>query len=188
MRKIVFDIETTDSGPIVDPSQMNIALVCIHDSKEDKYSCYLQEELSGLWGILEYSDALIGYNSNHFDIPLLNKYYPGDLTRIKSVDLLEEIKKSLGRRLKLEKVAQGTLGVGKSGDGLQAIRWWKAGEIEKVKKYCMDDVKITKEIYDYAIANGEIKYKEGADVKTLKIDTSNWDKKEGGGMTHTMPF
>jgi hypothetical protein len=25
---------------------------------------------------------LVGYNSEHFDIPILNKYYPGDLTEI----------------------------------------------------------------------------------------------------------
>ena len=55
----------------------------------------------------------MGYNSNHFDIPLLNKYYPGDLTRIKSIDLLEEIRKSLGRRLRLDSVAEATIGAKK---------------------------------------------------------------------------
>ena len=72
---------------------------------------------------------LITFNGDHFDIPLLNKYYPGDLTHIKSIDLLESIRESLGRRLRLDSVAQATIGAKKSADGLQAVRWWRVGEV-----------------------------------------------------------
>lgn len=188
MRKIVFDIETTDAGIGFDPSQMDLAVVAIHDSETDEYSCYTESELGNLWPILERADMLIGYNSNHFDIPLLNKYYAGDLLGIKSLDILEEIKKVLGRRLKLDKIAQGTLGVGKSGHGLEAVNWWKKGEVEKVKNYCIDDVKITKKIYDFALVNKKLKYKEGNEVLTLPIDPSDWENKDESSMTHTMPF
>jgi DEAD/DEAH box helicase domain-containing protein len=132
---------------------------------------------------------LIGYNSDHFDIPLLNKYYSGDLTQIKSLDILKEIKNSLGRRIKLDSVAEGTLGKKKIGHGLEAITWWRDGEIEKVKKYCQEDVKITKEVYEYALKNGALKYKDLSENKEIKLDTSEWEKEEeGGAMTHTLPF
>ena len=75
---------------------------------------------------------LIGFNSDHFDIPLLNKYYPGDLTKIKSLDLLVEVKRSLGRRLRLDTIAEATLGMKKSGHGLEATRWWKEGKADLV--------------------------------------------------------
>lgn len=188
MRKIVFDIETANSAFTADPKDMELSVIAVYDSVEDEYSSFTKEELSDLWPILEHADMLIGYNSNHFDIPILDKYYAGDLTRIKSLDLLEEIKKSLGRRLKLEKIARGTLGRGKSGDGLEAVRWWKEGKVEKVKKYCIEDVRITKDVYDYALQNGELKYKEGSDTKILKLDTSDWEDKKDSSMTHTMPF
>lgn len=188
MRKIVFDIETADSAFAIDVRDMELSVIAIHDSLDDKYLSYTKDELSDLWPILERADMLIGYNSNHFDLPILNKYYPGDLMRIRSLDILEEIKKTLGRRLKLEKIAQGTLGRGKSGDGLEAVRWWKAGEVEKVKKYCIEDVRITKDIYDYALKNNELKYKEGKDIKLLQIDTSEWEETPGSSLTHTMPF
>ena len=100
MRKIVFDIETKNFFNDVgknDPSLLDIALVAIHDSETDSYSSYLEDELVKLWPILERADMLIGFNSDHFDIPLLNKYYPGDLTKIKSLDILKEIKDSYGR-------------------------------------------------------------------------------------------
>ena len=96
-------------------------MVCVHDSQTNKYSSYLKDEFHKLWPLLEQADILVGYNSEHFDTPILNRYYAGDLTKIKSVDLLKEVKQVLGRRLKLDNIAQATLGVGKSGDGLEIL-------------------------------------------------------------------
>src|SRR4030066_2550848 len=113
MRKIVFDIETKNC--LSEVEKIDLALVAIHDSLTDSYSSYLEEELVKLWPILEHADMLIGFNSDHFDIPILNKYYPGDLTKIKSLDILKEIKNSYGRRFKLDNIAEATLGKKKSG-------------------------------------------------------------------------
>jgi len=137
MKKIIFDIETRNTFEDVgkaDPTLLDLSVVCAHDSETGDYLTYTQEELLNLWPILEKADMLIGYNSDHFDIPILNKYYPGDLTRIKSLDILKEIKKSLGRRIRLNLVAEGTLGRKKTGNGLEAVVWWKNGEIDKIKK------------------------------------------------------
>jgi DEAD/DEAH box helicase domain-containing protein len=131
---------------------------------------------------------IIGYNSDHFDIPILNKYFSGDLTKIKSLDLLKEIKNSLGRRIKLDTVAEATLGRNKIGHGLEAIVWWRNGEKDKVIKYCTEDVRITKDIYEYALKNKSLKYLDGKDMKEIKLDTSNWDKKDDSAMTFTLPF
>ena len=90
MRKIVFDIETKNIFEDVgraDPALLDIAVVGIHDSLTNSYTSYLEEDLPKLWSIIEKADILIGYNSDHFDIPLLNKYYPGDLTDRKSTRL-----------------------------------------------------------------------------------------------------
>ncbi len=189
MRKIIFDCETsnlfTDVGSS-DSSALDLSVVCIYDSETGEYSSYFQNELKNLWPILEKADLLIGYNSDHFDIPLLNKYYSGDLTKIKSLDLLKEIKNSLGRRLKLDTIAEATLGKNKSGHGLEATTWWKQGKYEEVKKYCLDDVKITKEIYEYALKNGILKFKDAGVIKDIKLDTSKWDDKPQSAITHTL--
>src|SRR3989338_3783792 len=191
MRKVTFDIETSNLFSDVgsnDPAKLALSVVCVHDSETDSYSSYLEEDLGKLWPILEKTDMLIGYNSDHFDIPLLNKYYPGDLTKIKSLDLLKEIRASLGRRVKLDDIAEATLGKKKIGHGLEAIVWWKNGEKDKVVKYCLEDVKITKELYQYALKNKHVKYREGTVVKDIKLDPSNWEKTGETAMTHTMPF
>ncbi len=191
MRKITFDIETTgtfaDAGSS-NPADLDIAVVALHDSETNEYSYYLKEDFPKLWKILEHTDMLIGYNSDHFDIPLLNKYFPGELTHIKSLDILKEIYTSLGRRLKLDTVAEATLGESKSANGLQSIRWWKEGEIQKVCDYCVQDVKVTKRVYDFALKHGKLKYKDLGKVRDINIDTSKWEDKEDVALTHTLPF
>ena len=61
--------------------------------------------------------------------------------------------------MKLDQLAEGTLGENKSGHGSEVMNWWKSGEIEKIRKYCIDDVRITKELYDYALANQKLFFK-----------------------------
>jgi DEAD/DEAH box helicase domain-containing protein len=191
MKKVVFDIETSNVFQDVasnDPAALDMSVCCIYDYETDKYSSYTKETLNEMWPIFEKADLIIGYNSDHFDIPILNKYFSGDLTKIKSLDLLKEIKNSLGRRIKLDTVAEATLGRNKIGHGLEAIVWWRNGEKDKVIKYCTEDVRITKDIYEYALKNKSLKYLDGKDIKEIKLDTSNWDKKDDSAMTFTLPF
>jgi|SRR3989344_8322832 len=191
MRKVVFDIETKNFFNDVgknDPALLDIALVAIHDSETNSYSSYLEEDLAKLWSILERADILIGFNSDHFDIPLLNKYYPGDLTKIKSIDILQEIKNVYGRRMRLDQLAEGTLSKNKSGGGADAMDWWKLGDIERVRAYCIDDVKLTKELYDYALSNNKLIFKEGGKLNEIKLDTQNWEKPSNHKLTFSLPF
>lgn len=190
MRTVTFDIETANwlGEGRTQPADLQIALVGIHDSLTDTYDSFLEADLPRLWKILEETDLLIGYNSDHFDIPLLNKYYPGDLTRIKSIDLMKEIYDVLGRRMRLDAVADGTIGKKKSGHGGQSLVWWRNGEVEKVRKYCIKDVELTKNLYEYALANGHLKYRELGSLHEVKLDTSKWSMPQSGAMTYTLGF
>lgn len=192
MRKVVFDIETRNIFSEVgknDPTLLDISIVAAYDSETDSYDSYAVEELPRLWPIIERADMLIGFNSDHFDIPLLNKYYPGDITSIKSLDILNEVKNALGRRIRLDTLAEGTLGSKKSGHGLQATRWWKEGKVDLIRKYCIDDVRLTKELYDYARKHKKLKYADVGTVREIKLDTSNWESVGSKSvMTHTLPF
>lgn len=191
MRYIVFDLETQNIFQEVgssDPTALDISVATVYDSETDKYTTVTIDEIEQLWPIIEQADALVGYNSNHFDIPLLNKYYPGDLTQIKSIDLLEDIKLSLGRRLRLDSVAQATVGAKKSADGLQAVRWWKEGNVKDIMKYCEQDVRVTKEVFEFARKNGFVKFKDGTRNRELPLDTKHWEEKEDVALTHSLLF
>ncbi len=190
MRAITFDIETKMTaivGGRLDVNQMELTVVGIHDTETGEYTSYLMDELPKLWPIIESADMLIGFNSDTFDVPLLNRYYPGDLTKIRSLDLLSEVHKALGRRVRLQSLAEATLGKGKKGDGLKAMEWWDQGLYDKVREYCIEDVRITRELYDYAMKNGHLKYKDLNQKREVKIDTSAWESPaEGHALTHTL--
>ncbi len=194
MRAITFDIESISDSVVrghIDVREQELTVVAIHDSETGEYSSYFKEELPKLWPIIERADMLIGFNSDSFDIPLLNRYYPGDMTHIRSLDLMSEVQKALGRRIRLQSLAEATLGRGKSGDGAKAGAWWKDGEKEKVRDYCIEDVRITRELYDYALLHGILKYKDLRDIRDIKLDISLWNCKTvptSAAMTHALPL
>ncbi|MBI4088666.1 ribonuclease H-like domain-containing protein [Candidatus Kaiserbacteria bacterium] len=193
MRAITFDIETVFDSVVrghIDVNEQELTVVAIHDSETGEYSSYFKEDLPRLWPILERTDMLIGFNSNTFDIPLLNRYYPGNLSYIRSLDLLAEVQKVLGRRVRLQSLAEATLGKGKTGDGIKASEWWKEGKRNKVAEYCIDDVRLTRELYDYALLHGMLKYKDLRNIRDIKFDTSLWGKTDVSipAMTHALPL
>ncbi|MDO8593835.1 MAG: ribonuclease H-like domain-containing protein [bacterium] len=194
MRAITFDIESISDSVVrghIDVNEQELTVVAIHDSDTGEYSSFFKEDLHRLWPILENADMLIGFNSDSFDIPLLNRYYPGSLSHIRSLDLLSEVQKVLGRRIRLQALAEATLGRGKKGDGLKAGQWWKEGKRDQVAEYCIEDVRLTRELYDYALAHSVLKYKDLRDIRDIKMDTSLWGLPAttiAPAMTHALPL
>lgn len=160
--EVVFDIETQNSFADVnnDFKKLKVSVVSLYRSDTNTYHSFTEAELSQFWPIIEKADRIIGYNSEHFDLPVLNNYYLGDLQTLPHLDIMKVIKEELGFRLKLADLAAATLDdVNKSADGLQAIKWWKEGKIDEIKKYCEQDVKVTKDIYDFGRENKQLFYK-----------------------------
>ncbi len=191
MKILTFDIETTNTFDEVgspNAADLDLAVICVHDNETDEMTHYFKEDLSKLWPLIEQADMLVSYNGDHFDIPLLNKYYAGDLTQIKSLDLLVEIRKTLGRRIKLDDVASATLGQKKSADGLQSIVWWRQGKIDEVVAYCKQDVVVTKNVYDYAMQNGHVLYEKNGIKEQIALDTTNWEKPAENNLAPTLGF
>ena len=155
-REVVLDIETQNTFQDVgayNPALLSISVIGCYFYETDTFETFLEADLPKLWPRLEKSDRVIGYNLFGFDYPCMQRYYTGDFRKIPTVDLMLEIEKRIGFRVKLDTVAQATLGMGKSGDGLKAVEYWKKGEIEKLCDYCLQDVKVTRDIYDYALLN-----------------------------------
>ncbi|MEQ1499942.1 MAG: ribonuclease H-like domain-containing protein [Parcubacteria group bacterium] len=182
MRKIVFDIETKNIFQDVgsrNPADLDISVVGVYDYETNKYETFLQEEFEKMWPIFQKADMMITFNGEYFDIPLINKYYQkaglGDIKTIRSLDIFKEIKNSSGRWLKLDKIAEGTFGINKIGYGLEAVTWWRQGQIDKIREYCLSDVKITKDVYEFAMKNKKLIFKEGPFTKEVKLDTKHWE-------------
>jgi len=176
LKKIVFDLETQKEFAEVGGRNRNHLLkvsVCgVYDYAQDKYLIFEEGELSQMAPLFQQADQLIGFNSKNFDVPVLQPYMDFDLSEVPHLDLLQEVEKAIGHRLSLDALAQATLGHGKSGDGRQALQLFKAGRIEELKKYCLDDVKITREIYEYAMENRKLMYRDFFTVKDIPLELS----------------
>ena len=156
--KLVLDLETQRDFNEVEgrkPELLLVSVVGIYSYEEDRYDAYLEADLSTkLAPRLQSAGLLIGFNIRRFDLPVLQPYVPFSSTTLPVLDIMEEVVKNLGHRISLDSIAQATLGRGKSGSGLDALRWFKEGRFDLITKYCLDDVKLTKEVYDYGKQHG----------------------------------
>ena len=173
LKKIVLDLETQKEFAEVGGRGKNhllkVSVCCIYDYSTDKYGCYEEKELQKLAPILQTADQIIGYNIKDFDFEVIQPYLNFDIHQVPYLDLLEEIDKVLGHRIKLEDVAQATLGKGTSGSGKEALLYFKNGRIDLLKKYCQDDVKITKQVYDYVMKNQKVLYRDFFKIQEIPL-------------------
>lgn len=166
MRQIILDVETKKTFDEVGgyfPDRLGISFVgvCVRDgfSQTGDMLGFFEDALPDLFTLLESADVIVGFNSINFDMQTLIPYYTGDVTRLPSLDLMVQIQKSVGHRIGLDAVAKETLGIGKSGDGLDAIKYFKMQQWEELKKYCLQDVAVTRDIYDHGVRTGKVKFK-----------------------------
>jgi DEAD/DEAH box helicase domain-containing protein len=148
--KIVFDIETKTPFATQDTIKLlEASVVGVYSYLEDKYYCFEEKEFGRFGEMARRSNLIIGFASKRFDVPVMEKYFNFNLSAIPQYDILEEIESSFGQRMGLGVLAGANLNnINKSGKGLDAVEYWRNGEIEKLKSYCLQDVKVTKEIYD----------------------------------------
>jgi DEAD/DEAH box helicase domain-containing protein len=160
MKKLVFDLETkmtfADVGGREHVDKLGMALGVVYDYTTGLFTTYFEPDVHALVEELLSADLVVGFNLKKFDYVVLQPYTPHDLSKIKTLDILARAAALLGFRVSLESFVQATLGVGKMADGLQAVAWFKAGQVDKVEEYCRRDVDLTRQLYDYGKQNGKI--------------------------------
>jgi len=183
MNEVILDLETqrafVESGKY-DPKKLGVSYVGIcqrtMDSEErgsGELSGFFKNQLGGLWPILEQADRIIGFNIMGFDLPVLSEYYLGDTASFPTLDILEEVKKIVGHRVSLDAIAKETLGIEKSGTGLDALLYYEQSRFEELASYCLSDVRITRDVYDFGRKHQQLKFKDKWNrVVTVPVDFS----------------
>ena len=155
---LVFDIETQNF--FTDPDvgwdnygALKISVVGVYSYIEDRYYCYEENEMDKLAELFSDARRIVGFSMNRYDIPVLNNYFqrlPGapKLWEMERVDLLEEIEMATGSRISLDRLAGANLGIHKTHPSSEAGQLYRDGKIEELKEYCVNDVRLTKELYD----------------------------------------
>lgn len=182
MSEVFLDLETKkwfDEIGKRDPAQLGVSFLGVYlrsDSEEKgEFLEFFEEDLSRLWPVLEESDLVVGYNIKKFDYPVLAPYYSGNLSKFPTLDLFEIVTEEAGRRLKLNDLARATLGMEKNGRGEEAVWFYKEGKLDKLAKYCLQDVRLTRDLYDYLKKFGKVAYFDlRGEKQEVEIDLEKW--------------
>ena len=148
---VYFDLETqrtaNDVGGWDRKNRMGMSVGVIYSTANGTYEIFPESRADDLVARLRKADLVVGYNIVSFDYEVLMAY-----------TILDHVEHASGHRLKLEEVAQGTLGVGKVAEGLDAIRWWREGKVMEIAEYCCFDVKVTRLVHEHGARHGELFY------------------------------
>jgi uncharacterized protein YprB with RNaseH-like and TPR domain len=169
---VYFDLETQrsfgDVGGFANKDKMGVSVAVTYSTARGTYEIYPENEMDKLGEELIRADLVVGWNHLQFDYPVLQPYVFHTLAgQTVNLDMMVELEATLGFRLKLDSVATASLGVGKTADGLDALKWWQEhkrtgdfGPLEKIARYCAFDVKVTRQVHEYALANGFLRYED----------------------------
>ena len=191
-RILYFDLETKYSADEVggwsNIEDMGMSIGVIWDTLDEKFHVYIEHQIKEMVDHFYRADQIVGFNHVGFDYRVVAGVRYADshersrlhteLAGLKNFDMLLELKKLLGHRLKLESIARPTLGAGKSADGLQALKWYKEGKLDKIIAYCKVDVEITRDVHLYALENGKLHYDSRSGIKTVSVDWNSQSKKQ----------
>lgn len=158
--KLVIDIETKntfeDVGGQENIEKLEASFVGVYSYNQDKYFSFWEGEWEKLAPLLQDAALVIGFSINRFDLPVLAKYFSFNLMALSRLDLLEEVELAYGSRVSLDILAQTNLGIGKTHHGLDAIRFYAEGNFKELEAYCLQDVKVTKELYEFIRKNNHV--------------------------------
>ncbi len=181
MDTLVLDLETKDmygpsSGKII--SDLSPSFVGVYSYKQNKYLSYFESDFPALKELMKEPALLVGFSSNHFDLPILSRVLNIVFDKHPRVDLCEELEMRTGRRVGLNTLALVNLGRGKTGHGTEAPQLFAEGRTEELKEYCLNDVKLTKELYDLVRSKGEIKIPKKDSIYSNQLGLFEKDKLE----------
>ncbi len=169
---VYFDLETqrtaNDVGGWDKKRDMGMSLGVTYSTATGEYRIFPEKRVDDLVDQLLRADLVVGFNVINFDYEVLMGYTILDLPhQCRTLDMLVEIEKKLGHRLGLDALASATLGVGKTGDGLDAIRWWREGKMLDIAEYCCFDVKCTKLVHEYGAQHRKLHFTDRFQQKRI---------------------
>ncbi|MEW5913159.1 MAG: DEAD/DEAH box helicase [Thermodesulfobacteriota bacterium] len=162
LRYGVLDLETQrlaeEVGGWGNTHLMHVSVAVLYDSQRDEYLSYSEKQVPDLIQRLRELELVVGFNLLRFDYGVLSAYTTHDLSRLPTLDLLLEVQGVLGHRLSLDALAGATLNAAKSADGLQAVAWWREGNLKDLAAYCQHDVELTHELFRFGQREGHLIY------------------------------
>ena len=175
---VFFDLETKyladEVGGWSNIPKMELAVAVTYSTADAAYRHFVEEQAAELVNKLQKADLVVGFNVRRFDFQVLQPYTDVPLQKLATVDMLQDLHRVLGFRVSLAALAEATLDTSKSADGIQAVHWFRRGEIDKVIEYCQRDVKITRDVYEFGKRHGFVRFRDRyRGVRQVRV---RWEK------------
>jgi DEAD/DEAH box helicase domain-containing protein len=179
---LVLDLETQKSFDEVGGREnfhlLGVSVAGLYSYRSQAFRTFIESEITSLLPVLESAELVIGFNVKRFDYAVLEPYFKRRLAHLRTLDILEEVTKTLGHRLSLDSLVSATLGRKKLGSGLDALKYFKAGRMDKLKEYCLEDVRLTRDLYEYGKRHGRLLYyaRRGLEIAHFPV---SWGDRTG---------
>lgn len=172
---VVFDLETQfladEVGGWDQTAKMKVSVAVLWSEKEQAFRQYVEGQVPDLIARLKQADLVVGFNHVKFDYGVLAGY-PGGAGlegATRNLDILLHVTQNLGRRLRLDSLAQSTLNAAKSADGLMAVKWWREGKLAELLAYCQQDVAVTRDLWRFGKQYQYLLYEEKKGLMRLPV-------------------
>ena len=137
---------------------MGVSVGVTYAYEDDRYRTYFEQDIPELLIDIFSASRIIGFNIRRFDYEVLRGYTRRALEKLPTVDLLDDVERALGHRVSLDNLLRNTLRTSKSGDGGRAIQWFQEGQWARLERYCIEDVRTTKALYEHGREEGFVRY------------------------------
>ena len=168
-----------------DTHLMGVSCAVVYEYLTDRFRVYGPDDVQALRERLLLANQISGFNTWRFDFPVIwglpSRRRVIEL-REKSNDLLQRIWAALGldeeqfsdahKGWNLDVVCQGTLGIGKTGYGGDAPKWYQAGNWARLVDYCLNDVRLERDLAAFIDRYGFVV--NGNTGKILRLDKHSW--------------
>jgi hypothetical protein len=160
-----------------DHANMGISVIGAYDYLEDRYRTFCDDNLNQFISLCEVRAPLVSFNGIGFDDKVITAV-AGGMPDSARYDILRELWVAAGLSptfggkshggFGLEATCEANYGMRKTGNGALAPALWQQGRIGEVIDYCLNDVRMTKRLFDDVLAGVPIISAKTGDPLSLR--------------------
>lgn len=154
---LAFDLETQTRIPrgardYPDFAKMRYSLAGVQNVRTGEMTIYPETRAGELIQRLSAARLIVGHNIRRFDYAILEHYESHELADVPAIDFMDAWKAAYPneRYVKLDAIARGSLGRGKTGLGVDAPSLWAARKLKELEAYLRDDVQLATDLFSAA--------------------------------------
>jgi len=174
MNYITFDIETYSPADLkkIDTKEFRVSVAGAYVSWLDEYIAFVEEDVVDLIDLMTKAELVVGFNHKWFDLPVMQKYTSLNLNELPSYDILLEVEKKVGFKIKLDDLCRANFGGDVKTDSYSTYKnYHKEKKWFELIDYCLNDVRLTEKLFRMCLEKKQLSYFDLHQKKEILLDT-----------------